>query len=71
MSCSRCGKCCCKFASLSIGVDDIPYEMYEVEEGHAWMKKGDDGNCIALDGKLCSIHDRKPVACRAYDCEKG
>ncbi len=30
----------------------------------------DDGTCVHLEGGACSVHDRRPAACRAYDCRR-
>lgn len=63
-----CGECCIKYVGLMIGVDDVPSGMFGPD---GYILKKEDGTCIALgEDNKCSIHERKPVACRQYDCEK-
>jgi Fe-S-cluster containining protein len=37
------------------------------------LKRRKDGYCVYLDDKsrLCSIHDKRPSACRDFDCKGG
>lgn len=34
------------------------------------VRKRDDGYCVHNQGGPCSIHERRPASCRAYDCRK-
>ena len=63
-----CGECCIKYVQLMPGIDDVPSGTFGLD---GFMKKKPDGTCIALEDNKCSIHERKPVACRKYECNKG
>jgi Fe-S-cluster containining protein len=70
-----CGGCtgCCKskrmFANLDKAeLERFPEAVYEASIDGMVLPKHEDGTCTKLvDGK-CTIYDRRPRACRVYDC---
>lgn len=74
--CNGCSLCCRRDAIVLM--DGERPEDYEVEEmrtkaGEIFhlVKKGPDGNCIYLGDSGCTIHDRAPEICRAFDCRRA
>ncbi len=77
-SCVGCG-CCCSYI---VDVDPepgeldarVPRNMIDFDffkhdyRGLRVMKRKDNGRCIAFDEdkKLCSIYEKRPVACREF-----
>ena len=70
ISCSTCRANCCKLEVILMGDDDVPDALIHVDQwgGHV-MARRDDGWCAALnrDTMLCSIYERRPAVCRAYE----
>lgn len=78
-NCKGCGKCCYKtipFLDVEIMYNDAVPDIYvETREGGIgniltrWMKRREDGSCIALDTKtnLCTIYEKRPTECRDFN----
>lgn len=70
----HCGACtaCCRWGAVILQPSD-PVEEYETEaltEEFRVLKRKEDGRtCWYLDEeKGCTIYDRRPVVCQAFDC---
>jgi Fe-S-cluster containining protein len=84
MGCSQCGVCC-KLFVINLNEEEYNSKRYKTvfeEFGHFddWGKaemiganllvqKEDGESCIYLNEKKCSIHNKRPKACRAFFCE--
>jgi hypothetical protein len=63
-----CGaRCCSLTVSLSpqdLAEGNIPYDIL-----HPYLLPRENGRCVCMaDDGACSIYERRPGACRAYDC---
>ena len=70
--CDRCPAVCCQLTVWLAAGDDPPPQFVDVDErGLEIMGKADDGWCAALDrdSMSCSIHARRPLACREFDMD--
>lgn len=68
-----CGECnaCCRSPNMKVGLThDEAMQLPSVEylNGGWSLKKNEDGSCSLLIEGRCSIYDRRPKACRVYDC---
>lgn len=70
--CSGCTSCC---YHKDIGVKPDEVSKYEVEPSTnvnnktGWsLKHKDDGSCVYLGEKGCTIYDSRPSICWKYDC---
>jgi Fe-S-cluster containining protein len=81
MSEVKCGSCqaCCKNALIVLFPDqgdviaDYDTEILEWPgqgEVHKLKHKG-NGDCSYLGENGCTIYDRRPILCRAFDCRKN
>lgn len=75
--CNGCTACCQGdgiFLHPEHGDDPAQYETEAVlnpitGQVAPKLKQQPNGDCIYLDrGKGCTIHDRRPAICRAFDC---
>lgn len=81
MKCSKCGKCCKLFL---IDLNDEEYrsrkyktifdEYYEdfneaIENAANIIAQNEDKSCVYLKDNICTIHDWRPKACRAFFCD--
>ena len=62
--------CCRLFVGLSF--DDIDAGLQEQSPQSMLLKQEKDGFCTYLgrDDHRCTVWDRRPLACRMYDCNK-
>lgn len=81
MSDVKCGSCqaCCKNVLIVLfpeeGDDVSAYDTDELE----WpgkdtlhkLKQKENGDCAYLGEKGCTIYDKRPILCRAFDCRKN
>lgn len=69
--CNGCNECCrwdAIWLKPHLGDNENDYET-EVYLGRKMLKHKPNGDCIYLDrDRGCSIHDRRPVVCREFDC---
>lgn len=71
--CAGCVLCCQKTPVLLIReAGDVvdSYEHVVDAVGNAWLRQRVDGACVYLGEGGCTIHERVPYACRAFDCRK-
>lgn len=77
-----CGSCtrCCRGNSIVMLMehdgDDIDSYQHEYVTlpGAGYgpiLKRQQNGDCIYLGAGGCTIHDRAPVVCRAFDCRNA
>jgi len=80
--CSQCGKCCKLFLinlnkkEWGSGVFQTAFKDFDLDNDFEIIKKyggnilqqRKDGSCIYLKSNLCSIHEKKPQACRDFSC---
>ncbi len=67
-----CRAACCRLR-FALSRQDVEEGVVAWDFGHPYLiARGADGYCVHLDrGCLgCTIHDRRPVPCRAYDCRE-
>jgi Fe-S-cluster containining protein len=68
IKCGSCRACCLgDTVKLQPGEDPTRYKTKLIDGRHQ-LRKGKDGNCVYLGKAGCRIQDRKPLACRLYDC---
>lgn len=70
--CNGCTACCHGTVMLHPALGDNPSEyIHERLPGIGTMlaRKG-DGSCIYLEKSGCSIWERRPALCRAFDCRE-
>lgn len=80
--CDKCGLCC-KLFLINLNEEEYKSVKYvtvfkdlEIIEdfkkassvGANILAQQEDGSCIYLKGKLCSIHKTRPVVCRKFYC---
>jgi Fe-S-cluster containining protein len=71
--CGSCTACC---THLHLHAEIQPEELSAFPEAvkndtiaHGWrLPKKDNGECVHLVGGQCSIYERRPRACRDFDC---
>jgi Fe-S-cluster containining protein len=51
------------------GHDNLSRERYHGEWSVTLARK-ENGDCVFLTDARCSIYDRRPAACRAFDCRR-
>jgi hypothetical protein len=76
--CGSCSACCTASQFVHIGPDEeealaaIPAELLFPAPlsppGHVLLGYDERGHCPMLRDGRCSIYDRRPRACRTYDC---
>jgi Fe-S-cluster containining protein len=77
--CRPCGACCATLRVHFPRVDGprVPRRLTAPSiPDHAVMLRRADGACVALDGQAgvfttCTIHDRRPAPCRAFEPSSG
>ena len=65
-----CKAACCKLR-FALSKQDVEEGIVKWEFGRPYLiARGENGYCIHMDrGRLnCTIHSRRPVPCRGYDC---
>lgn len=71
--CGSCKLCCQRFTAVAIlpqhGDDPEAFETRR-DGGILMLKHKDNGDCVYLNEKGCSIHGRAPYMCRTYDCRE-
>lgn len=77
--CNGCRACCINDLIMLYpehGDDPSQYETMEIvnpltgKKGRALTHKP-NGECTYLGPEGCTIHDRAPVLCKAYDCRRN
>jgi len=68
--CGRCRACCWhEVVPLMADEDASAYET-EVLGGQVVLAHRTDGSCVYLKKGGCSIYERRPAVCRAFDCRR-
>lgn len=73
MNCLGCGKCCYltdPYLDVELTFrDTVPIYMTTERNGLRWMRRNDDGSCIALNQEtnLCMIYNDRPHECISFD----
>ena len=65
-----CKAACCRLR-FALSHQDVEEGIVQWEFAHPYfIAQGEDGYCNHLDRSCmnCTIHDNRPVPCRAYDC---
>lgn len=68
--CDGCTLCCrgdAVFLHADYGDNIYSYKI-EFLRGRPMLAHKPDGSCFYLGESGCTIHDRRPVACREFDC---
>jgi Fe-S-cluster containining protein len=69
--CGTCRLCCQGGEAIllfpHLGDDPGQYQTVETPVG-LMIAQRENGDCVYLDERGCSIHDRAPVICREFDC---
>jgi hypothetical protein len=68
-----CGSCreCCWHGRVDVypGMDEMEHlDAERDDDGKYWLRKREDGACVHLGDKGCTIYAHRPRSCRAYDC---
>lgn len=67
-----CKAACCRLR-FALSRQDVEEGVVQWDFGHPYfIASGEDGYCRHLDRGCmgCSIHEQRPVPCRAYDCRR-
>ena len=75
--CNGCGRCCYHKRiqvnpyeilrlARNLGISTGDFVRRHLERNGPYLRATDDGACIFLDGKQCSVHADRPLACRTY-----
>jgi hypothetical protein len=63
-----CGARCCSF-DVSLSPQDLAERNIPFDILRPYLLPRDNGRCVCMaDDGSCSIYERRPGACRAYDC---
>ena len=65
-----CQAACCRLR-FALSHQDVEEGIVQWEFAHPYfIAQGEDGYCNHLDRSCmnCTIHDNRPIPCRAYDC---
>lgn len=68
--CNGCTECCKSdliFIHPELG-DSAKNYLTEDYEGRIILQHKENGDCIYLNKKGCSIHDNRPAICKKLDC---
>ena len=80
--CSQCGKCC-KLFLINLTKEEYESEKYKTQFEEFGLTKDfeeaelcgtniitqkEDGSCVYQENGKCSIHDRRPKACKSFFC---
>lgn len=70
--CQKCGGKCCQGIIDVYSIDDIFYDdtlvcEYEGMDYDRVMRMDENQRCIALKNGKCSIYDKRPEVCRAFE----
>lgn len=63
-----CGARCCSF-EVSLSAQDVLERSIPFDVLRPYALPREDGRCVCMDDTgACTIYERRPGACRAYDC---
>lgn len=65
----NCGSCqaCCHNEVVLVDEEPADYEV-DLRDGIWFLKHRPDGGCIYLGETGCTIYERRPAICKAFDC---
>ena len=68
--CGGCTACCRSYEEIYIEPTDAipPADTEQTAAGDTVLRRQADGACVYLVNEQCQIYDRRPHACRSYDC---
>lgn len=63
-----CGARCCSF-EVTLSAQDVAEKTVPFDLSQPYAMPRVDDRCVCMDGAgACTIYERRPGACRAYDC---
>lgn len=64
-----CGARCCTF-EVTLSAQDVAERILPFDIGRPYaLPRDENGRCVCMDGDgACTVYERRPGACRAYDC---
>lgn len=63
-----CGARCCSF-EVTLSAQDVAERSVPFDAMRPYALPKVDGHCVCMDATgACTIYERRPGACRAYDC---
>lgn len=65
-----CGARCCSF-DVTLSAQDVAERSlpFEIDQPYMLPRDSDTKRCVCMDGAgACTVYDKRPGACRAYDC---
>lgn len=69
--CGPCVACCTSGQQVPVDDDERPalpaHAVVDTAEGPVLARRA-DGACLSLVDGRCSVYERRPRACRVYDC---
>ena len=67
--CNGCRVCCFDLVWLQPHLGDV-VEQYDhvIDHGAPALRRNHDGSCVYLGEHGCTIHERAPAMCKAFDC---
>lgn len=78
VDCAGCTACCRNNQAVALMPDDDP-NLYGEEnlalemvgpETRLTLKRQPNGDCVFLRNSKCTIYDKRPKVCRAFDCRR-
>jgi Fe-S-cluster containining protein len=68
--CNGCRLCCQRELVMLFPEegDDVSSYVHEIMGPMIVLKRRPNGDCVYLGDGGCTIHDRAPVMCKAFDC---
>lgn len=71
LDCAGCAACCrdTVIVDEAFGDDPTQYDTVPVDDGtFRALRRRPDGACTYLADGRCTIYERRPALCRAFDC---
>ncbi len=69
VACGSCKACCYHPNVEIIANDDTSRLDTEIrDDGVRYLKRKPDGSCVHLGPSGCEVYERRPAACRTFDC---
>lgn len=65
-----CGARCCSF-DVTLSTQDVAERSlpFVIDQPYMLPRAPESGRCVCMDADgACTVYDRRPGACRAYDC---
>jgi len=80
MNCDKCEKnhICCKDYGVTLSKEEaerieykkiVPLTENGLILGYVFAIKKKDGSCVYLKNNRCEIYDKRPNACRRFNCD--